>query len=529
MKKIVLLLVSVVMMTTMEAKVKEDPVVMTIAGKDIPLSEFIYIAKKDNGVDLKDKKSLENYIELFKNYKLKVADAESFNVHTVPKFERELKNYKLQLQESFLVDKSEEESALRVIYDRTKYIPGFKQILFLLPGGEILPKDTIATYLNAMDAYNRIKNGESFESVGESLTKDKGDNGIYYVNVEYAFPLKLTRELEDMAFNMELGEISGPVRSPGGFHIVKLERKLPNPGKVRVAHILIAFPSNNPTDEEKEIALSLSDSIYKCAIAGDDFAELAKKYSNDTINGRYGGVLPYFGLGEMIDSFEKAAFGFENIGDICKPVQTRYGYHVIKLIDRVEEIPFEEMASYLYEQMKNSDRNFELYKGFDEKMKSRHGYVFYPEAYEEIEQLANEYFPLDTTFYYRGIEMNKILVKFDSIDFPQDVFVDYVSRRQLSAKTLSTDFLSELFDLFIREIVTEMERETLDKYYPEYKMLVQEYYDGILLFELSNKRIWSQPAEDHDRLEAEWAKELNEKYPVTVNKKVIKNIKKYLN
>ena len=526
MKKVVMLLVSVVMIATMEAKEKNDPIVMTVAGKDIPLSEFIYIAKKDNSVDLKNKKSLNNYIELFKTYKLKVADAESINVHKLPKFERDFRAYQRQLQESFLSDKSEEEAAMRVIYERTKFLPGFKQVLFRLPGGELLPRDTIAAYKNAMEAYERVKNGESFESVGESVNNN---NGIVYVNVEYAFPLQMTKELEDLVFNMEPGEISLPVRSPGGFHFVKLDRKIPNPGKVRVAHILTAFPSSEATDEEKEETLRRSESIYQRAIAGEDFAELAKIHSNDTINGRDGGVLPYFGLGEMIETFERAAFGLENVGDISKPVQTRHGYHVIKLIDHAKEIPFEEMASSIYESMRVSNRNFELYHGFDEKMKARHGYVFFPEAYEELQRLADEYFPLDTAFYFRGMEMEKTLVSFDSIYFPQSVFVNYISRRAASAKTLSTDFMQEIFDLFVREVVTEMERELVQKHFPEYNMLVQEYYDGVLLFELSNKRVWMQPAENHDRLEAEWVKELNEKYPVTVNKKVIKNIKKYLN
>ena len=198
MKKIVMVLVSVVMITAVEAKGKEtkgtkDPVIMTVAGKDIPISEFLYIAKKDDSVDLRDKKSLENFVELFKNYKLKVADAESVNFHTHPKFEQELENYKRQLQESYLSDKTGEDSALRLIYDRTLNIPGFKQILFRLPGGiEIFPKDTVETYKNAIEAYNRIMNGESFESVGESLTKDREDEGVIYVNVEHASPLEMT-------------------------------------------------------------------------------------------------------------------------------------------------------------------------------------------------------------------------------------------------------------------------------------------------------------------------------------------------
>jgi peptidyl-prolyl cis-trans isomerase SurA len=328
---------------------------------------------------------------------------------------------------------------------------------------------------------------------------------------------------------MKEGEICEPLRSGWGFHLIELYRKTPSPGRVRVAHILIAFPSDNPTEEQTAAMLLKADSIYELAVAGEDFAELARQFSSDTVNGKRGGVLPYFGLGGMVEPFEKMAFALENVGDISKPVQTRYGFHVLKLLDRKKKILFEEMEAQLYESMRQSDRNFDLHRSFDEKMKKRFGYVFYPEAYDELRQLADEYFPTDTSFYYAGMKYTKPLITLKGIDFPQYEFVDYLLRQPISAKTFSLDFMQEIFDRFVHNIVTEMERETLETDYSDYNMLIKEYYDGILLFEISNKRVWSQPAEEQDKLEAEWLKELTEKYPVTLNKKVIKSIKKYLN
>ncbi|MDR1096687.1 MAG: peptidylprolyl isomerase [Tannerella sp.] len=529
MKKIVMLCVSVMLMTALNAKEKEDPIIMTVSGKKVPLSEFLFIAKKDNGVDLTDKKSAENYVDLFTIYKLKVADAEALSIHKAPKFEKELDSYKRQLQESYLSDKSGEDSAMHVVYERTKYIPGFKHLLFLFPGGEIVPKDTVAAYEKAIDAYNRIKNGEPFEAVGDSLAKEAKDGGIIYANVDYVFPLQMLRVLEDKVFSMEPGELSLPVRTMKGFNLLKLERKIPNPGSVKVAHILTSFPSTDLTDEEIGQLQAQSDLIYQKALSGEDFGELAKQYSDDTITGKQGGVLPYFNLGEMVEPFEKAAYALKNKGDLSAPVKTRFGFHILKLLDKKTEVSFEEVESRLYESMRRSERNFDLFHGYDEKMKARHGYVFYPEAYAELQRLADEYFPTDTSFFYKGMEMQKPLIRLKSIDFLQNEFVAYISRRPTSAKTLSIDFMQEIFDLFVREIVTEMEREVLERDYPEYNMLVKEYYDGILLFEVSNKRVWSRPAEEQERLEAEWVKELKEKYPVTVNRKVLKNLKKYLN
>ncbi|MDR3250203.1 MAG: peptidylprolyl isomerase, partial [Tannerella sp.] len=443
MNKTVMLLVSVVMITTVEAK-KKDPVVMTVAGKDVPLSEFIYIAKKDNSVDLTNKKSVDNFVELFKNYKLKVADAEALNIHKSPKFEREHKDYANQLQASFLSDKAGEDSALHVVYERTKYIPGCRHIYFRFPSGEIVSKDTVDAYNRAVAAYNRIKNGESFESVGKSLVGSGDQDTVTYVDAEYVYPLQIPRTVENKLFSMKEGEICEPLRSEGGFHLMELYRKTPNPGRVRVAHILIAFPADKPAEEQDAAALQKADSIYELVVAGEDFAELARQFSADTVTGKRGGVLPYFGLGMMVEPFEKTGFAFENVGDISKPVQTRYGYHLLKLLDRKKEISFEEMEAQLYESMRQSDRNFDLYRSFDEKMKKRFGYVFYPEAYDELRQLADLYFPTDTSFYYAGMKYTKPLITLKEIDFPQYEFVDYLMRQPISAKPFSLDFMQEI-------------------------------------------------------------------------------------
>ena len=540
MKKIVMLLILIVMVSNLEAKGTKDPIVMTVAGKDIPVSELVFMAKKDNTIDFNDRKSVEGYIDLFKNFKLKVADAEAKSIHEAPKFKRELENYKKQLQESFLSDKSGEKEAMRVVYERTKSLPGFKQILFRFAKNELVSADTVAFYNMAMDAYRRIQSGESFESVGESLTKkpegeplandgaEKKDS-IFYSTVKYIFPLQVVKVLEDKVYSMEPGEVSMPFRSLGGFHLIKLEHKTPNPGKVRVAQILTKYPSNKPTEEEIEETYKKAESIYQKIKSGEDFTKMANEYSDDTISGKWGGLMPEFGLGDKVESMEKAAFELVNIGDISEPFQTHIGFHILMLVDKKTNMEFEDLESSIYGSMKDTERNFELYKRFEQKMKERHGYIFYPEAYAELERLADEYFPTDTNFYFRGMKMDKPLIRLDTLDFTQDIFADYIFNNRFSAKTYSKDFMKEIFDLFVREILTEMEREVLERDYPEFNMVVDSYYDGILLMEISSNRVWDHPKEEQDELEAEWIKELNMKYPVTMNKKVIKNIKKYIN
>lgn len=531
MKKICILCVSVIMVASMEAKVKKDPVIMTVAGKDVKLSEFIFMAKNNN-VDFRNSKAIAEYVELFKNFKLKVADAEALTIHQAPGFEKEMERQLQELQLGFLADKAGEDSAMYVIYNRYKVIPGYRVIYFRYPpngnpNGYIFTKDTVALYEQAKAAYDRIQNGESFEAVGESV---KQDGLIYHVSNDYLYPFGTLKVLEETIFSMEPGDISRPVRSDAGFHLFKLEHKIPNPGQVRIAHILSQFPSMTPTDEERAEARKKSDEIYQKAIAGEDFSTLALEFSDDTISGRFGGLLRWFGLGENIKEIVDASFAMENIGDISKPVQTDYGFHVLKLIDRKPEVSFEEKASSIHENMEeqSADHRLDLYRGFDEKMKARHNYVFHSEAWEELKRLADENFPTEAAFFDTGIEMEKTLISIDSFDIRQKIFVYYMYNTQLSRKSYSVDFLQDEFDDFVHEILTDIEKESLEKDYPEFNMLRQEFYDGTLFFEISNRRIWSRPTEEQEQLEKEWIKELNEKYPVTINKKVVKQIKKYI-
>ena len=529
MKRISLLFISVVLISAVEAKEKKEPVVMTVAGKDVPLSEFLYAAKKEDSIDFKNKKAVENYVELYKNFKLKVADAEARFIHTNPRFDYELEQDTRALQSGYFTDKKGEDSAMYVIYNRTKVVPNVKEIYFSYPPelrniGQVLTKDTVELFLKADAAYQRIKNGESFEDVGESL---KDGISVQYAVFENVVPFQFPNVLEEAIFAMNVGEISAPVRSTFGFHLFKIDRKVPSPGRIRVAHIILAFPSNNPTDEEIEETRSKSEGIYQKALIEEDFSKIVLEYSDDSIGAKKGGMLE-FGLGEFLKPIERAAFALENIGDISKPVQSQYGFHILKLVERLPDLSFEEKQSYIFDNMRISERVFDLYHGFVEKMKPRHGYVFYPEAYEELKRLADEYHPegKDSVFVTRGLEMDKLLLHIDLYDFLQSDFVEYIYRNKQTNKFYSLDYMQDNFQFFVREILIEIEKSYLERDYPEYTMQVKQLYDGNLLFEISNSRIWSRPEEEQARFEAEWIKELNEKYPVKINWRVIRKIKK---
>ncbi|WP_280744506.1 MULTISPECIES: peptidylprolyl isomerase [unclassified Parabacteroides] len=538
-----ILIISFVLVSFMgSAQIPDDSVIMTVAGKQVPLSEFEFIAKKNNEVDFTSEKSLKEYIELFKNFKLKVADAESEQLDQTSAFKQELEDYTSQLKMSYLYDKQAEEDAARVIYDRAKNYLEISQILFPVQG-QHLAKDTVAVYEQAMEAYNRIKKGEDFDKVGTEMYSayrhhlshhahghDHGhahahDNDdcvpVAYEYIPCFLPFQKAKIFEEKAYTMKVGEVSLPIRSSDGFHLIYLKSKKEFPGLIRVANIRIGFEKDSVT-RTKEEALKIAEEVYQKAISGEDFGKLVEEYTSDENAGD--GALPPIRPGELIKEIEDIAFSLQNPGDISKPFLTEYGYHILRLIERVPKPTFESEKEDLIASMKRDEHNFDLFKGFDERLKKEYNCTFYPEAYAELEKLAGEHFPSSNEFFDKAVDMKKTLVVINGIDFPQSELAYYMNRYPYSTKTYACDFMQEIYDLFVRDIVTGLERENMDVRHPEIPYLMQEYKDGMLLFEISNQKVWSQPLEQQEAIEKKWIAELNKKYPVKINQKVLKKM-----
>jgi len=502
-----------------------DPIVMTVGDIEVPLSEFLFIAQKDDsGVNLLDKKSRDNYIELFKNFKLKVADALSLRIHESIYFQNELRTYQTQLVGSYLSDNEGEEMAMRKVYEQNKALFSLSHIMFRLPE-QSFTKDTLEVFNKANEAYRRIKAGEDFATVGNALMGDENANAVYEEQ-DYVFPIQTFKEIVEPAFAMSPGDISTPIRTPLGFHIIRLNRKIENTARLQVAHILLQTPEDINQEDEQALLKDAND-IYEKIKQGEDFAKLAEAYSQDENTKYNGGVLPPFGLGNMVLPFEQAAFALENIGDVSKPVRTRFGYHIIKLVEKGDYPSFEEMEQTIYLAMQQGDLIHELYKVFDDRHKEKMGYVFYEGAYNELLALCEDYFPTDTAFYNRASQMTKPIMQLQGIDFPQYEFADYIQLKSTSQNTYSVDFLNDQYAIFVREMLTILIERDIENN-PEFNHLMNEYHDGILFFEVSDTKVWSKPIEEQEDLEQQWMQELNRKYKVTINKKVVNNIKKYL-
>lgn len=500
---------------------EQDSVVMTVAGKPVKIDEFLFMAKKNGAVNLSDQKERDSFVELYKNFKLKVAEAEDEGVDKTKAFAEELSEYRSQLVSEFLSDEDAEDRVVRAEFDRMKEMVECSHILFRLPE-QTVSNDTLSVYKKAMEAYGRIEAGEDFEKVAqEYVAADK--EHVAYEYVYRLLPMQTVKAFENVVFTMPVGSVTVPVRTKMGFHIIKLHSKLANPGKIHVAHILLPFKKDGSA-EDSLCVKNEAEKMYDELMAGADFATLAKNHSADIQSAKKGGELPAFNPGTMVREFEEAAYALCNEGELSHPVKTRFGYHIIKLISKDGLPEYDKESKRLKRLMAQGERNFELYQAFDDRMKTEYGYKLNEESYAELQALCDQYFPTSREFYEHAKNLEGVLFEIDGKEFLQKDFVNYMQRCPFSTKTYSGDFMHEVFELYVRDLLTSVEKSNLRKKHPEFDLLMNEYRDGMLLFEISNRKVWSKPSDEQKSLEEAWIKELEKKYPVEINQKVLKRI-----
>ncbi len=482
-----------------------DPVIMQINGKDIKKSEFEYIYKKNNNDQVIDQKTLEEYVELFKNFKLKVAEAETQGLDTTQTFRKELNEYRAQLARPYLADLPVDEDLVKQIYERSKEFLETTHLMLFTPRKDesmeqprrILPADTLAVYKDAVDIYNRASKGEEFGTLVTEYSEDErsriaNPSGL----LGWVSALQLPGALEDVIYNTPVGKVSKPVQS----HILKVNNKRQDPGLIQAAHILIMVPQD-ANDITETNATNKIDSIYQAAIGGADFAELAKQYSDDKGTGSRGGDLSWFGYGAMVPEFQDAAFALENPGDISKPVRSQFGYHIIKLTGKKPSPSFEEKRAELISRIERSDRAATLIRPAVEQMKKENNFSANKKAYSVLMEKANSFHPLDSAYIASFENDGSELFFVGNTSYKVKDFITYIQENPGTFNRLSTAFLTEKLNSFEHKSLLSEEDKNLETKYPDFKNLINEYRDGILLFEISNNEVWDKASKDTTGLE----------------------------
>lgn len=473
---------------------QKSEVLLTIGDEAVSREEFERIFLKNNQmVSEADKKSLNEYLELFINYKLKVVEAKANELHKLPSFINELDGYRKQLVQPYLNDPETEKRLIEEAYQRMRYEVSASHILISV-SEKSTPEDTLAIYNKVLKIRERIKNGEPFENVARATSDDpsvKRNGGFlgYFSVFQMVYPF------ENAAYKTSTGEISMPVRSRFGYHIVKVHDKRAAKGQVKVAHIMVSVPQN-PTPEQEKAAKEKFDMIYKEVINNEDFSSLARQYSDDPGSAKNGGELPWFGTGRMVPEFEQVAFALEHNGAISQPLRTAFGWHVIKRIDKKDVGSFEEMLPEIKQKITRDNRMQLSRQRFVENLKKQ--YSFSKDT-NSLKAMVNM---LDTNIY-KGkwslpkVALNQTLFEFAGKKHQLQELATKIEEFQKVPTTLPFYVIVERnFNELVDETILNFEEnkllsENLDFYY-----LMKEYHDGILLFEITDLNVWSKASTD---------------------------------
>lgn len=494
-----LLISSLLLGTAILAMAKGDPVLMTINGKDIKLSEFEYLYHKNNQQQV-EKETLEQYVDRFVLYKQKVADAEAAGIDTTASFIREFEGYQKDLAAPFMVeDTTYLWEMINEAYNRYKQEVDIDH--FMLPLGNNDQENEAA--LARMDSIrNCVLAGEDWATLVDQYSSDPSkqrNHGHYGYISSGMFPY----EFENEVYTTPMGEVSKPFKTQFGVHMVRVN-KMRDRDDVHAAHILKLFPKN-ATDEQKAQCKAQIDSIYQLLVAGANFEELAKAESQDG-SARRGGDLGWFGRGRMVQPFEDISFALED-GAISEPFATQFGYHIVKkfghgvpalsaLRDGIEAaINRDGRAALIQERRVN-------------ELKSKYNFRLNPDAEAYLAQALADNGRYDSIFVakaVKGCEMplftygNKMSVPVKALTSQLNLtgnIPDMQRAKEYVMSKVDPVALGTLTDYNARELV---------KVNPEYRNLLNEYRDGMLLFEISNRRVWKAAGKDTVGLEQYYA------------------------
>jgi len=466
---------------------QDKDILITIGNTEVSKGEYERIYKKNNNnlYRIEDKKSPEEYLDLYINFKLKVIEAEALKMDTSSVFVTELNGYRKELAAPYLTNVEFDQQLVHDLYDRmTKEVNVSHILLRVNKNSSALEEQEVLERI--IKIRDEIIAGKDFGEAAIQYSEDpsaKSNKG----NLNYFSAFQMVAPFENAAFTTPKGEISNPVKSSFGYHILLVHDIRKNRGEIKVAHIMKAFPKEASPEVKAQLKKEIN-TIYTELQNGADFAELAKSKSDDKNSSAKGGEMQWFTAGRMVKEFSEPAFALKNIGDYTPPVTTAYGYHIIKKIDQRGIPSFEDTKQDIENRIKNDPARSGRSKiAFINKLKQEYNYSENIEGHSIIKGKN-----VDAKFETANFELFKI----DERSYTLEQFQNYLQKENITTGTYSSNFNN-----WVDYEITELENSKLEEKYPEFRYLMQEYHDGILLFNISEKKIWNYAAEDTVGLE----------------------------
>ena len=490
-----LLISSLLLGTTILAIAKGDPVLMTINGKDIRLSEFEYLYHKNNQQQV-EKETLEQYVDRFVLYKQKVADAEAAGIDTTQVFKTEFEGYQKELAAPYLTeDTTYHWQFVTEAYERSKKEIDIDHFMMPLGNDEAMTQAN----MNRMDSIrNCILAGEQWSDLVDRFSSDPSkprNHGHYGFISAGMFPYGFETEV----YNTPVGAVSMPFKTQFGIHMVRVNNTRER-NDVHAKHILKLFPKD-ATDEQKAVCKAQIDSIYALLKAGANFEELAQKESQDG-SARRGGDLGWFGRGRMVQPFEDISFGLAD-GEISEPFATQFGYHIVKKVAHGAP-SFEEMRPAIDNAINRDERSGMIRDRRLNDLKQKCNYRLNPALDGYLTKALSDNGSLDSAFIVQTIKGSTTPLfyygKKQSATM-SELMLLLNTAVKIPDVAKAKEFLMSKVDAVAEKALVDYNARELVKTNPEYRNLLNEYRDGMLLFEISNRRVWKAAAKDTVGLE----------------------------
>ncbi len=492
-KKTIILFLGIIFCSILHAQQK-DLVLLTIDNSPVYTSEFkrVYLKNIDLVKDEKQK-NVDEYLELFIKYKLKLAEAQKLGLDKKESYLNEFEGYKKQLSSGYLTDTKVSESLIKEGYDRLQErIHGSHILVMLKPNASA--KDTLLAYNKIVEARNKIIEGADFTEIAKEYSEDpsvKNNGG----DLGWFSAFRMVYPFEDAAYTTNVGDVSKPFKTRFGYHIVKVNKREKTLGEITVAHIMVAFTPERTEEQAEERITEINKQLQQNV----SFESLAKQFSDDTNTAVNGGKINRFAQGHInSEDFEKVAFGLKTPGEISSPVKSKYGWHIVKLIEKFPSKTFEESKAELTEKIKRDDRSQLITKSFINSLKEKYGLKRNKEAISYFkknvpETIFKENWEIPSND--KTLEKEIMAIGQDSFSFMD--FATYINNsNQKSNYTDVSIFLEKMYTDFESKNLLEYYEEHLEEDNQDFANIVAEYRDGLLLFDLMETKVWNASKTD---------------------------------
>lgn len=500
---------------------QNKPVIFRINGKPVFKSEVEEAYKRTNTVD-EEKEAVSDFVDRYINFKLNVEEAKDRKFDADSTYQHELSVYRSMLAAPYLKDTVYEIEYIQRIYDRMCEDVEVNHILIPFEKDIVYPADTILAYQKAIDLRKKIlSKGFSGVEHAAGIAETSVAIGSQYRNgyIGWVTPFMFPSKVENAIYTLPQKEISLPIRTSKGYHIIQVLGKRPAIGQADVEQVMFGFPHIPPTKQQIDSVRKIVEKEHKNIKGTADFDQLCMEFSFAHQTGNKGCHYGILGLdSNMPPSFINAALNLEKPGDISKPVLTDYGFHIIRLLRKISLPTIDKVASQLRSRIINSEKVQELSNIRRERLFNNFNVQINTKAYQSLVDIAAKISPRDTAFLSYIKNGEEILFDIEGKRaYDVDEFALYISRRHKDIKnkpdeiallqiidatpyTLTTDILKDYLDGFIFLLLSDYAQATLEERQPEFEKAMRKFSEDLLFYNIQNEFIWNRTKNDTEGL-----------------------------